>query len=66
MTPPYEAGMRETELRKKAKALVDAITNDDVGQLIAGQFMGGHGGLISRETIKAADDLRKELLRGEE
>lgn len=63
MTPPYEAGMRETELRKKAKALVDSVRNDDGGQLIAGQWVGGNGGLLSRETIKAADALDVELLK---
>ncbi len=53
------------ELRKKAKALVDAVTQDDSGTLVAGTWVGGNGGLLSRDTIKAADELRKELLRGE-
>ena len=48
-------------LAKKAKALVDAVTVDDSGQLIGTVWVGGNGGLISKETIVAADELRKEL-----
>jgi hypothetical protein len=56
----------ETEdVRRKAKALVDAVAFDDVGSLIAGVYTGGNGGLLSRETIKAADELRKALLKTE-
>ncbi len=53
------------ELRKKAKALVDAVTLDDSGMLIGQVWVGGNGGLLSRDTIKAADELRKVLLREE-
>lgn len=48
-------------LREKAQALVDSVSFDDNGALIAGKWMGGNGGLISDETRKAADALRREL-----
>ncbi|SHE66301.1 hypothetical protein SAMN02745157_0660 [Kaistia soli DSM 19436] len=44
-------------LRSAARALLDAITNDDSGQM----GRGGNGGLISRETIRTADELRLAL-----
>jgi hypothetical protein len=45
----------------KAKALVDSVSHDNNGSMVAGKFVGGHGGLYSRETIQAADALRLEL-----
>lgn len=48
-------------LLAKAKALVDAVSHDDNGSMIAGKWIGGNGGMLSRETIKAADALRLEL-----
>lgn len=63
--PSYRSkAMSETVrdgLREKAQALVDSVSFDDNGALIAGKWMGGHGGLISDETRKAADALRREL-----
>lgn len=50
-------------LRAKAKALVDAVGFDDNGAMVAGRWIGGNGGLLSRETIAAADALRGELDR---
>ncbi|SDG19171.1 hypothetical protein [Pelagibacterium luteolum] len=50
-----------TTLALKAKALLDAVDFDQHGRMVAGQFVGGNGGLISRETIRAADELRKVL-----
>ncbi len=44
-----------------SKALVDAVAFDDCGRIIGGQLVGGNGGLLSRETIKAADRLRLAL-----
>lgn len=44
-----------------AQILLDAVDFDNNGATIAGQFVGGNGGLISRDTIKAADELRKAL-----
>lgn len=49
------------EIAKAAKALLDAITFDDCGSMVAGKFVGGNGGLISRETIRKADELRRAL-----
>jgi len=48
-------------LLAKAQALVDAVGFDDNGAIVAGQYVGGNGGLLSRETLKAADALRIEL-----
>lgn len=42
----------------RAKALVNAVKNDECGVNVGGQFMGGNGGLLSLESIKAADALR--------
>ncbi|GEM_PF-2998554 len=53
----------DAELRRRAKALVDAVTFDDCGSIVGGHLVGGNGGLLSRETIKAADALR-QLLEG--
>lgn len=47
----------------KAKALVDSVSHDNNGSIVAGRYMGGNGGLVSRETIAAADALRAELER---
>lgn len=46
-------------LLKAGKALADAVSFDDCGALIGGRFMGGNGGLISRQTIEKADALRR-------
>lgn len=53
------------DLAMAAKALLDAVTFDDCGMMIAGKFQGGNGGLISRETIQKADALRRVLNREE-
>ncbi|MCP8894279.1 hypothetical protein KYK29_05005 [Shinella daejeonensis] len=53
------------EIATAAKALLDAITFDDCGAMIGGKFVGGNGGLISRDTIRRADELRQVLLRHE-
>ncbi|MFA5898830.1 MAG: hypothetical protein WC829_06920 [Hyphomicrobium sp.] len=52
---------RMDHLVAKAKALVDSVSHDNNGSMVAGQFMGGNGGLVSRETIAAVDALRLEL-----
>lgn len=51
------------ELADAGKALVDAITFDDSGAMIAGKYQGGNGGLISRETVVKADMLRRVLAK---
>ena len=48
-------------LRTAAQELVDAIVFDDCGAMIGGKWMGGNGGLISRETITKADAVRRAL-----
>jgi hypothetical protein len=45
----------------RARTLLDAVTFDDSGVMVAGTYRGGNGGLLSRETIKAADALRVVL-----
>ena len=45
----------------KAKALLAAVDFDNNGTMVAGTYKGGNGGLISRETIVSADELRKAL-----
>ena len=45
----------------KAKALLVAVDFDNNGAMVAGKFVGGNGGLISQDTIQAADELRKAL-----
>ncbi|WP_116654842.1 hypothetical protein [Pelagibacterium sediminicola] len=49
----------------KARALLDAVDFDNNGKMVAGVYRGGNGGLISRETIIAADELRKVLESGD-
>lgn len=45
-----------------AKALVDAVQLDDTGQIVGQMWVGGNGGLLSRETLKEADKVRRLLL----
>jgi hypothetical protein len=56
----YDAILAE-KLRREAKGLVDGITEDECGSLVGGQWMGGHGGLLSRSTIAKADAVRTTL-----
>lgn len=49
------------DLARAAKDLLDSVTFDDCGAMIAGKYQGGNGGLISRETIQKADILRRVL-----
>lgn len=53
----YREDSADQRLAAKAKELVDALVFDDSGS--AGK--GGNGGLISRETIRHADELRAIL-----
>lgn len=55
--------MIDPELRRKIQAVLDAVQRDDSGALIAGQWVGGNGGQLSRETIRATDALRLALSR---
>lgn len=40
------------------EAVIAAVDFDNNGAMIAGQFKGGNGGLLSIETIRAVDQLR--------
>lgn len=48
-------------LKLAAKELVEAINFDDNGALIGGKWMGGNGGLLSRETLEKADAVRRAI-----
>lgn len=50
-----------TALIAAATELVASVSFDDNGALIGGKWMGGHGGLLSDETRKKADMLRRIL-----
>ncbi len=55
------AEARSTALATAGQALVDAISFDDNGALIGGKWMGGNGGLLSRDTIAKADAMRRAI-----
>lgn len=48
-------------LKQAAQDVIDAIALDDTGRLIGGKWIGGNGGLLSRETIAKSDALRRAL-----
>lgn len=50
-----------SDIERAAQKLVDAVTFDMHG--VDGR--GGNGGLISNETLRAADELRLALYRAE-
>lgn len=52
---------QNSRLAAATRALVDSICFDVNGALIAGQYRGGNGGLVSRETIACADEARRAL-----
>ena len=45
----------------KARALLDAVTFDSDGIMVGMVRQGGNGGLLSNDTIRAADELRQAL-----
>jgi hypothetical protein len=49
------------DIVKLSRALVDAVTMDDSGMMVGTIWQGGNGGLLSNDTIKAADRLRRAL-----
>jgi hypothetical protein len=49
------------EIVTLSRALVDAVTMDDSGMMVGTIWQGGNGGLLSNDTIKAADRLRRAL-----
>ena len=46
-----------------ARQIVEAVSHDNNGSMVAGRYVGGNGGLYSTEAIKTADALRLELDR---
>lgn len=48
-------------IAKEANALADAVSHDDNGSMIGQQWVGGNGGLLSRDTIVQADRVRLAL-----
>ena len=45
------------------RELVNCVQRDDTGQMVGQIWMGGNGGLLSKETLRAADKLRTILDR---
>jgi hypothetical protein len=56
-----DSGELVDRLGNAAEALADSISFDMNGNLIGGKWMGGHGGLISHETIVKADEVRRAI-----
>jgi hypothetical protein len=50
-------------LIEAAIALADSVSFDDNGAMTGGKWMGGHGGLLSDDTRKKADEVRS-IVRG--
>lgn len=48
-------------IARQARVVVDAIQEDECGALVAGQYAGGNGGLISRATLAKVEKLRQLL-----
>lgn len=44
-----------------ADELLSSLQFDENGAMVGGKWMGGNGGLISRETIQKADALRRAV-----
>ncbi len=45
-----------------ARTLVENVTADGDGGIVGKVFVPGHGGLLSNETIRASDHMRKLIL----
>lgn len=45
----------------KARALLDCVTFDSDGVMVGTRRQGGNGGLLSSQSIRAADELRRAL-----
>lgn len=53
--------MTDPDLLRHIEAVIEAVTRDDVGAMVAGRWVGGNGGMLSRETIRAVDALRLKV-----
>jgi hypothetical protein len=49
------------ELLKRSTDLLEGVLFDENGAMVAGQFMGGNGGNISRETLRKAGPLAQTI-----
>lgn len=45
----------------ETRDLVEKVTFDESGRIVAGHWVGGNGGLLQRETLAATDVLRRRL-----
>ena len=55
------AGMTPETVIKAAYDLIAAIQRDDTGTMVGKSWVGGNGGMLSRDTLAAADRLRMAL-----
>jgi hypothetical protein len=49
------------ELIRHAERLADCVNFDDNGAIVAGQLVGGNGGLVSPDTRRAVDAFTRSL-----
>lgn len=49
-----------------SRSVADAISFDMNGVVIGGRFVGGNGGLISVDTLKKVDEMRRAISAIEE
>lgn len=49
------------EVIERARMLLERVLFDERGTMVAGKNVGGNGGLLSRETIIAAEQLHRAL-----
>lgn len=52
---------RTQRLMRAAKALVDSVDFDMHGRLVGQVRQGGNGGLLSTDSMKHADEVRRAL-----
>ncbi|HEX9429615.1 MAG TPA: hypothetical protein VF944_04490 [Candidatus Bathyarchaeia archaeon] len=48
-------------LVEAAKALVKSVSFDENGEMVGTRWVGGHGGLISKETHVKVDQCRRAI-----
>ena len=52
---------RLTAFIRDVRALVKSIRFDDHGEMVAGRFVGGNGGLVSEETLDKCEAVARQL-----
>lgn len=45
----------------ETRDLINKVSFDESGSMVAGRYVGGNGGLLHRETLRANDILRRRL-----